>query len=831
MTKRTNIFNKLKANLTVLLLVCFAALAYSGVAYAENVDLPPNKTYGISPVPTGSSKVIREKPDNSAGGSNAFNREYRHLKRAVNRTLNGNPDALGNYVSSLVGDGLSAGFDLLENGLDKIEDSLPDGVMKDILVTYNPLYQAGKLATKVVGKIGKFITRTVFGVSNRECNKERMDAIYKSSCYACDVVTALIGSFMNACTYLYDVSKEAGTKLLWLGAILWVAFYILQQLSSLKNLEPTAMVNDLLIMAFKVLGAYLVIRAGVDFFINYAIVPFMNFGAQFGIAWLASASAASGLNLADIQLDSVYLFEDGPIPAHFLNQLQQYIAAVDYTVSTHLEIGHMITCHSTHAGAFDWKIARIPNIWIWLSGAFIWFSGFMMTLSVAYYLVDISFKLGFAIIAMPITVGLWPFNITKGKLASCFSIVLRSAGILLFLGMTVAAGLALVSNALDLGSEEAMNASIDTLLTKEMGGTEKMMTAIEDGDSEYINEQLSFWSFGWLVILFAYMFAIKLIGSTMSDYVDKFFPDNIFKAASPMHMGMTKATDFAKKQAMKPVKFAGKVAKHQASVGMDKIAGKMFGGGKKEDDKSLLDKAGEIKDGVDKLSNGELNGEGSKKKKPSSMESAKSMTGLDANKDKKAMEGTNKGSGTGAGDAMQKSGQAMKEGGKQLQAAADNIDQSLASADQSIKAANQGITGAAHAGTVASFGIAAPVTETAAAASNTATAASSAALTAGRMAAKAMKTLGKVMEKTGATLEKAGKGMKKVEKVAGKLKKAGQKMGKFADKIGKTANKAADAVDSIPTSDQQQQQQQDSDNDLIGGAADKTFGTGNKKKK
>ena len=51
---------------------------------------------------------------------------------------------------------------------------------------------------------------------------------------------------------------------------------------------------------------------------------------------------------------------------------------------------------------------------------------FMMTLSVAYYLVDISFKLGFAIIAMPITVGLWPFNITKGKLASCFSIVLRS---------------------------------------------------------------------------------------------------------------------------------------------------------------------------------------------------------------------------------------------------------------------------------------------------------------------------------------------------------------------------------------------------------------------
>ena len=121
-----------------------------------------------------------------------------------------------------------------------------------------------------------------------------MDAIYKSGCYACDVVTALIGSFMNACTYLYDVAKEAGSKILWVGVMLWVAFYVLQQLSSLKNLEPSAMVNELLIMAFKVLGAYLVINAGIDFFISYAIVPFMNFGAQFGIAMLASASAGSG---------------------------------------------------------------------------------------------------------------------------------------------------------------------------------------------------------------------------------------------------------------------------------------------------------------------------------------------------------------------------------------------------------------------------------------------------------------------------------------------------------------------------------------------------------
>ena len=818
MTKQTNIFNKLKANLKVLLPVCFALVISVGSASAaQTYQISESDIVGqISQTPSGNSQVFRQHPDNSGGGSSAFDRETRQFKRALNNSLTGQGHGLGTYAKSLIGDGLNAGLSALDQGLtdifSSVESSLPNGFIKDLLVTYNPVYQVTKFASKAVVKIAKFATGIVFGVSNRECNKERMDAIYKSGCYACDVVTALIGSFMNACTYLYDVAKEAGSKILWVGIMLWVAFYVLQQLSSLKNLEPSAMVNELLIMAFKVLGAYLVINAGIDFFISYAIVPFMNFGAQFGIAMLASASAGSGLNIfGNIQLDSAYLFQDGPIPAYFLNQLQQYIAAVDYTVSTHLEIGHMLTCHATHAGAYDWEIARIPNIWIWLSGAFIWFMGFMMTLSVTYYLVDISFKLGFAIIALPITVGLWPFNITKGKLGTCFSIILNSAGILIFLAMTVAAGLALVSNALDAGSQEAMNASIDSVLTKEMDGTTKMMTAIEDGDNEYIDEQLAFWSFGWIVLLFAYLFAMKLIGSTKSDYVDRFFSGMI--KSDPMHMGLTKMTDMAKQQAARPIKFAGKIAKHQAGKGVDFIAWKMFGG-KKDENKGLLDKMGDAKNKVDNLSKGKFDDEDQNKKKPSTMESAKAMTGLDADKDKKAREAQSKGSGSGgsggAGQGMQQAGQGIKQAGEAVEQSAEALDQGV---QQAGNAASQGL----HGLTAATGGLAAPITETAAVATQAATVTASTSLKAAKAAAKAMKATGK-------TIEKGGKGVEKAEKVVGKVAKAAETVSNMADKAGKTMDKITEV------SDAGQQQQEQSDSDLIGGAANKTFGTGNKKK-
>ncbi len=832
MTKQTNIFNKLKANLKVLLPVCFALVISVGSASAaQTYQISESDIVGqISQTPSGNSQVFRQQPDNSGGGSSAFDRETRQFKRALNNSLTGQGHGLGTYAKSLIGDGLNAGLSALDQGLtdifSSVESSLPNGFIKDLLVTYNPVYQVTKFASKAVVKIAKFATGIVFGVSNRECNKERMDAIYKSGCYACDVVTALIGSFMNACTYLYDVAKEAGSKILWVGIMLWVAFYVLQQLSSLKNLEPSAMVNELLIMAFKVLGAYLVINAGIDFFISYAIVPFMNFGAQFGIAMLASASAGSGLNIfGNIQLDSAYLFQDGPIPAYFLNQLQQYIAAVDYTVSTHLEIGHMLTCHATHAGAYDWEIARIPNIWIWLSGAFIWFMGFMMTLSVTYYLVDISFKLGFAIIALPITVGLWPFNITKGKLGTCFSIILNSAGILIFLAMTVAAGLALVSNALDAGSQEAMNASIDSVLTKEMDGTTKMMTAIEDGDNEYIDEQLAFWSFGWIVLLFAYLFAMKLIGSTKSDYVDRFFSGMI--KSDPMHMGLTKMTDMAKQQAARPIKFAGKIAKHQAGKGVDFIAWKMFGG-KKDENKGLLDKMGDAKNKVDNLSKGKFDDEDQNKKKPSTMESAKAMTGLDADKDKKAREAQSKGSGSGgsggAGQGMQQAGQAMQQAGQGIKQAGEAVEQSAEALDQGVQQAGNAASQGLHGLTAATGGLAAPITETAAVATQAATVTASTSLKAAKAAAKAMKAAGKTIEKGGKALEKTGKGVEKAEKVVGKVAKAAETVSNMADKAGKTMDKITEV------SDAGQQQQEQSDSDLIGGAANKTFGTGNKKK-
>ena len=109
---------------------------------------------------------------------------------------------------------------------------------------------------------------------------------YQGDCFPCEIVNVLLASFMRAASQVYDVSKEAGNKLLLLGSAIWVAFWALRKVSSLANVEPSSMTNELIIFFGKVLVAYCFINAGIGTLVSYAINPILGAGADFGSAML-----------------------------------------------------------------------------------------------------------------------------------------------------------------------------------------------------------------------------------------------------------------------------------------------------------------------------------------------------------------------------------------------------------------------------------------------------------------------------------------------------------------------------------------------------------------
>lgn len=541
-----------------------------------------------------------------------------------------------------------------------------------------------------------------------KCDIAKMQEQYQSKCYSCLIIKTLLETFLNACSKAYDIASEAGVKLLVLGALVWMAFFVMKNVSSLSNIEPGAMMNTLTVFLFKVMVAYILITSGLGVLIKYTINPLLTAGADFGIAFMSVTSDISGTP----ELDAAYAVTvptiaapDGGaateiVSSEVMNRIMFFAQNLDKNVSTNLVIGHAMTCWSMTGGVWDFYVFKMVNLWLWFCGALIGFVGFMLTLGIGYYLLDISFKLGFAIMALPVVIGLWPFNMTKGKVTVVIGIMLKAAGTFVFLALTTTYALAMINVALR---------DVPTLFDR-----------IEAGDANWISDTFDLTGPYFLIILFVYLYSMKLISSTVSDYVDKFFKDSVFGGANPMHGKLTQMTDFAKQQAMRPVKWVGgkasEAVKKQVSEGAVK-AGKFVRG----------------------LFKGKANGD--LKKEDSGGGTAIKNTGKSAKAAGATMEQS--------GKNVQAAGKGMKTGGKTAQAGGKglmNVGKGLSSTGLgAIVGVPMMIAGAAAYG-----------------------------------AGKGAEVAGKATQKAGKAMQKGGKAMKKVGE---KMEKAGEQMEKMGNKL------------------------------------------------
>lgn len=367
---------------------------------------------------------------------------------------------------------------------------------------------------------------------------------YQSKCFACQIVKVLIASFMQAASMVYDVSRDAGVKLLVIGAALWTAFWALKKVSSLTSQEPMNMMNELIIMMFKVLVAYVFITAGAKALVSYAINPIMGAGADFGIAMVVESD---NLSAGDPSGENAYNGPTDIVSANLMNKILRFSEGVSNEVAKNLIIGNALTCFSIKQG-INWNFIieiHIPDIWLWLCGAAIWIVGLLLTITVCYYLIDIPFKLGFAIIALPVVIGLWPFDLTKDKFKDCMQIIFNATATFVFLAISTSYAMVLMDEAL--------------------GNIENLEAAFEKDDVTYVSDLFDITGSRFLIIMFCYIYGFKMIGDFTKSLPDKFVGAGmgLGSGTSPMHHTATAATMWLGNKALAPVKMATDIAAHQ----------------------------------------------------------------------------------------------------------------------------------------------------------------------------------------------------------------------------------------------------------------------------
>ena len=255
------------------------------------------------------------------------------------------------------------------------------------------------------------------------------------------------------------------------------------------------------------------------------------------------------------------------MPESVMNSILGAMRAINYKVSDIMVLGNSIMCYATVENGGAWKIfgATVPNGITWLSGFIILCLGFLLVFALAYYFLDISFKIGFAVLAFPIVMGLWPFKITGDKVILIISIIAKAAAFFAFLALTTSFGMALLNATLNQGGLDSLFNDLDIIA---MGYS---LEVSEEELNKEISDKIYLFSPLFVMLIFALFYFYNLVKSTSSDLVNKFFPDKAFGDSSPMHSTATMMTSFAHKMAMKAPSLVGDIAANQLGVGAKKV--------------------------------------------------------------------------------------------------------------------------------------------------------------------------------------------------------------------------------------------------------------------
>lgn len=265
----------------------------------------------------------------------------------------------------------------------------------------------------------------------------------------------------------------------------------------------------------------------------------------------------------------------GLFSPEIMTKMQAFMRQIYKELSKVFMIGHSLLCYSQKVaylciGMWGKCFAKLANMNLFVSGMLIYIVAVLMTMSIGMYFVDISFKLGFAMLFMPISIALWPFPPTKNKLQENLSIIIRNGMLFTLVAIGVTFAVTLISNSL-----------LDTGDGRD--GWEAFWKAIADKKTEILIDNFAFDRMHFLVVAFALIFGFKILASSVNDYLNYFFSDSVFGSESPMHHMGTQAVGLVAANTIKPAaSFVGDVAKAQTGRAIAGLGGGIAALGSKE---------------------------------------------------------------------------------------------------------------------------------------------------------------------------------------------------------------------------------------------------------
>lgn len=114
----------------------------------------------------------------------------------------------------------------------------------------------------------------------------KKEYLEENSCWYCQVTLILTNSFLYAASKIMPIVQTLAKQILKYGFLIWLAWFILKQVSSLAPLTVGKVLQEIAVMAFKVWLATLIVTNGIPFLSHFILTPVISTAVDIGNALL-----------------------------------------------------------------------------------------------------------------------------------------------------------------------------------------------------------------------------------------------------------------------------------------------------------------------------------------------------------------------------------------------------------------------------------------------------------------------------------------------------------------------------------------------------------------
>ncbi len=328
------------------------------------------------------------------------------------------------------------------------------------------------------------------------------------SCFFCPLFLTIFNAAQTMATNAFSKLATPIATVLMVGFALYIAFLVLQHVSSMSAQTSAKFLNSLFIQAFKVIFAYLLL-INPNFVYDKFIGPVLDAGTELGGALLfnegsgymewcsveENIEAKTQEFITGVEGDPSAQLKEGLIPSYLYVKISCFIRSVQAEISTMQSIGSTLMCVSRNSAAEE-NWGGIPDFSMMIQGFIIWAIAMIMSLAFAFYLIDATVRIGILGALMPFFIACWPFKPTRGYTKKGWELFLNTFFVYAMMGLVVSVNLQLIVQGLSTGE----------------GGLDEIERAINGNNIYTLKDLLDIGFSGFLVLIACCLFAFKLTG-------------------------------------------------------------------------------------------------------------------------------------------------------------------------------------------------------------------------------------------------------------------------------------------------------------------------------